>query len=118
MASTTGVGCNIKINITLWPELNQYSCTNLCAQFLHKTAILIYAVNLPLVASYRTTYLGKGSAVILLLHQQLIDDQTLVRLIQIYTISTRKNLCRSLNSCSETICLWYQMQYIEIVIYK
>ena len=55
------------LNITYCPELNYYSCTNLCAQFLHKTATLIYAVNRPLVASF-TTYLRKGSDAILLLH--------------------------------------------------
>ena len=27
----------IVINIILLPEINYYSCTNLCAQFLHKT---------------------------------------------------------------------------------
>ena len=47
-----GLQYQIVLNIIFWPELNSYSCTNLCAQFLHKTAMLIYAVNHPLVASY------------------------------------------------------------------
>ena len=39
----------VVLNKTFWSELNEYSCTTLCAQFLHKTAKLIYAVNRRLV---------------------------------------------------------------------
>ena len=42
----------IVLKITFWSDLHQYSCTNLCAQFLHKTETLIYTVNRPLVPSY------------------------------------------------------------------
>ena len=47
-----GMQYQIVLNIILYPEPNQYSCTNLCVQFLHKTATLIYTLNRPLVASY------------------------------------------------------------------
>ena len=47
-----GMQYQIVLNIALRPELNKYSCTNLCAQFLHKTSTLIYILNRPLVASY------------------------------------------------------------------
>ena len=47
-----GMQYQIGLNIIFLPELNQYSCRNLCTQFLHKTATLIYTLNYPLVASY------------------------------------------------------------------
>ena len=62
-----GMQYQIVLNISFWPELNYYRCTNLCAQFLHKTETLIYAVNHPL-----TTYLGIGIDDILLLHTNII----------------------------------------------
>ena len=39
-----GMQYQIVLNIIFLPEINEYSCTNLCAQCLHKTATLIYAV--------------------------------------------------------------------------
>ena len=36
-----GMQYEIVVNIALCPEFNEYSCTNLCAQLLHKTATLI-----------------------------------------------------------------------------
>ena len=36
-----GMPYQIVLNTTFCPELNKYSCTNLCAQFLHKTSTII-----------------------------------------------------------------------------
>ena len=47
-----GMQYQIVIYITFCHELNYYSCSNLCAQFLHKTATFIYILNHTLVASY------------------------------------------------------------------
>ena len=46
LASTTSVGCNIKM------VLNKILCTNLCEQFLYKTATLMYALNRPISQGY------------------------------------------------------------------
>ena len=42
-----GMQYQIVLNIIFWPEINEYNCTKLCVQFLHKTATLIYAVKAP-----------------------------------------------------------------------
>ena len=47
-----GMQYQIFLNIAFCPEPNKYNSTNLCAQFLLKTSILIYILNRPLVASY------------------------------------------------------------------
>ena len=47
-----GMQYQIVLNIAFCPELNEYSCINLCAQFLHKTSTFIYILNRHLVASY------------------------------------------------------------------
>ena len=53
------------LNIALCPELNHYSCTHLCVQFLHKTSTLISILNRPLVV-------GKGSDAIVDPHHKAI----------------------------------------------
>ena len=42
-----GIQYKIVLNIIFWPEINEYSCTNVYVQFLHKTATLFYAVKPP-----------------------------------------------------------------------
>ena len=54
------------------------SCKNVCTQFLHKTATLIYILNRPLIASYGLTkYLCKGSDVIHGSHRKATDTESL-----------------------------------------
>ena len=59
-----GMQYQIVLNIIFWPEVNYYSSTNLCVQFLHKTATLIYAVKPPVSRLLRHSWV-KGSDAIL-----------------------------------------------------
>ena len=47
-----GMHYKIVLNIAFCPELNYHSCTNLCAQFLHKTSTVIHILNRPSVTLY------------------------------------------------------------------
>ena len=51
-----GMQCQIVLNKILWSVIYEYSCTNLCVQFLHKTAPLIYTVKPPFSRLLRDTW--------------------------------------------------------------
>ena len=57
-----GMQYQIVLNIIFWPEINEYSCTNLCVQLLHKTETLIYAVKSPFSRLLRHTWVKTAIA--------------------------------------------------------
>ena len=51
-----GMQYQIVLNIIFLPDINEYSRTNVCEKFLHKTATLIYTVKPPFSRLLRHTW--------------------------------------------------------------